>query len=38
MSILKFTAHNHKYRSEDDVEWLSVTSFIGNFKHGNGSN
>ena len=32
MSILKFTAHNHKYRSEDDTEWLSVTSFIGNFK------
>jgi hypothetical protein len=32
MSILKFTAHNHKYRSEDDIDWLSVTSFIGNFK------
>ena len=32
MSILKFTAHDHKYRSEDDVNWLSVTSFIGNFK------
>ena len=32
MSILKFTAHDHKYRSEDDIDWLSVTSFIGNFK------
>ena len=32
MSILKFTAHDHKYISEDDIKWLSVTSFIGNFK------
>jgi hypothetical protein len=32
MSILKFTAHDHKYRSEDGTDWLSVTSFIGNFK------
>jgi hypothetical protein len=32
MSILKFTAHDHKYRSEDDTDWLSVTSFISNFK------
>jgi hypothetical protein len=32
MSILKFTAHNHKYVSDDDLSWLSVTSFIGNFK------
>lgn len=32
MSILKFTAHDHKYRSEDDIDWLSVTSFISNFK------
>ena len=32
MSILKFTAHDHKYVSDDDVSWLSVTSFIGNFK------
>jgi ATP-dependent exoDNAse (exonuclease V) beta subunit len=32
MSILKFTAHNHKYVSEDKTDWLSVTSFIGNFK------
>jgi hypothetical protein len=33
MSILKFTAHNHKYVSDDDkTNWLSVTSFIGNFK------
>ena len=33
MSILKFTAHNHKYVSEDEkTNWLSVTSFVGNFK------
>ena len=33
MSILKFTAHNHKYISDEHpVDWLSVTSFIGNFK------
>jgi hypothetical protein len=32
MSILKFTAHNHKYVSDDKTDWLSVTSFIGNFK------
>ena len=32
MSILKFTAHDHKYVSNDDINWLSVTSFIGNFK------
>lgn len=32
MSILKFTAHDHKYRSEDDINWLSVTSLISNFK------
>lgn len=32
MSILQFTAHNHKYTSEEDINWLSVTSFIGNFK------
>lgn len=32
MSILKFTAHDHKYRSDDDMEWLSVTSLISNFK------
>jgi hypothetical protein len=32
MSILKFTAHDHKYRSEDDIDWLSVTSLISNFK------
>jgi hypothetical protein len=32
MSILRFTAHDHKYRSEDDIDWLSVTSFISNFK------
>jgi ATP-dependent exoDNAse (exonuclease V) beta subunit len=32
MSILKFTAHDHKYTSEDNMEWLSVTSLISNFK------
>ena len=32
MSILKFTAHDHKYRSEDDIDWLSVTSLISQFK------
>lgn len=32
MSILKFTAHDHKYRSDDDINWLSVTSLISNFK------
>jgi ATP-dependent exoDNAse (exonuclease V) beta subunit len=32
MSILRFTAHDHKYRSEDGKEWLSVTSLISNFK------
>ena len=32
MSILTFTPHNHKYTSEDNMEWLSVTSLISNFK------
>lgn len=32
MSILKFTADNHKYTSADNAEWLSVTSLISNFK------
>jgi hypothetical protein len=32
MSILKFTAHNHKYVSDDKIDWLSVTSLISNFK------
>lgn len=32
MSILKFTAHNHKYVSDDNTDWLSVTSLISNFK------
>ena len=32
MSILKFTAHNHKYTSADDISWLSVTNLISNFK------
>jgi hypothetical protein len=32
--ILTFTPQDHKYRSieNDGVDWLSVTSFIGNFK------
>lgn len=33
--ILRFTPYDHKYTSikdEDAREWLSVTSFIGNFK------
>jgi hypothetical protein len=33
--ILRFTPHDHKYTSlkaEDAKEWLSVTSFISNFK------
>ena len=32
MSILKFTADNHKYTSDDSTKWASVTGFIGNFK------
>jgi ATP-dependent exoDNAse (exonuclease V) beta subunit len=32
MSILKFTPHDHKYRSEDGADWSSVTSVISNFK------
>jgi ATP-dependent exoDNAse (exonuclease V) beta subunit len=35
MSILVFTPEDHKYRSldvTDRTDWLSVTSFIGNFK------
>ena len=32
MSILQFTAHNHKYTSADDINWLSVTSLLSNFK------
>jgi hypothetical protein len=32
MSILKFTAHNHKYTSDEDINWLSVTSLISNIK------
>jgi len=32
MSILKFTPENHKYTSEDGIDWLSVTSLISNFK------
>jgi hypothetical protein len=35
MSILIFTPEDHKYRSidvTDLTDWLSVTSFIGNFK------
>lgn len=33
--ILRFTPHDHKYTSvkkEDEKDWISVTSFIGNFK------
>ena len=32
MSGLKFTPHNHKYTSEDGIDWLSVTSLISQFK------
>ena len=35
MSILRFTPHDHSYTSispEDSTKWISVTSFIGNFK------
>lgn len=32
MSILKFIPENHKYVSDDNTDWLSVTSFISNFK------
>lgn len=32
MSVLKFTAEDHKYRSEDGINWTSVTSFISKFK------
>ena len=35
MSIIKFTAHDHNYTSldeQDNTKWISVTSFIGNFK------
>jgi hypothetical protein len=34
MSILRFTAHDHKYTTIDnqEEEWLSVTSLIGQFK------
>ncbi len=35
MSILRFTPQDHSYTSispEDTTKWISVTSFIGNFK------
>ena len=32
MSLLKFTAKDHKYTSEDGANWLSVTSLISQFK------
>ena len=35
MSILRFTPHDHSYTSispEDTTKWISVTSFIANFK------
>lgn len=31
-SVLKFTAHNHKYISDDNTDWLSVTGLVSNFK------
>lgn len=32
MSILKFYPEKHKYVSDDNTDWLSVTSLISNFK------
>jgi len=32
MSILRFTPHDHKYVSDDNKDWLSVTSLISQFK------
>jgi ATP-dependent exoDNAse (exonuclease V) beta subunit len=35
MSIITFTSQDHSYKSVDkqeDIKWVSVTSFIGNFK------
>ena len=35
MSILRFTPQDHSYTSisqEDNTKWISVTSFISNFK------
>ena len=35
MSIITFTAQDHSYTSidkQEDIKWISVTSFIGNFK------
>lgn len=35
MSIITFTSHDHSYTSidkQEDIKWISVTSFIGNFK------
>jgi ATP-dependent exoDNAse (exonuclease V) beta subunit len=35
MSIITFTSQDHSYKSVDkqeDIKWISVTSFIGNFK------
>jgi ATP-dependent exoDNAse (exonuclease V) beta subunit len=35
MSILRFTPQDHSYKSinpEEDIKWISVTSFISNFK------
>lgn len=29
--MLKFKEENHSYESEDDIEWVSVTKFIGKF-------
>lgn len=32
MTLLKFIPKNHKYISDDETEWMSVTSLISNFK------
>lgn len=32
MSIISFTAHDHKYTSDNEIDWISVTKFISNFK------
>jgi len=32
MSVLQFTAHDHKYTSEDPINWTSVTSIISKLK------
>lgn len=32
MSIIKFTPHDHQYVSDGETKWVSVTSFVSNFK------